>query len=980
MDLLLPSLRLVTTAGNPAAFFNAELDALKAGNVETQLGREEVVPAAQRTQKRPKVRPASQCTSSRRTALLPLPEDVKVLIISGMQGSGVEGYVKKVTQSLKNCGAAVLRIDTDLFVGTRSDECDICKQCALIRPSIRKVHRCTMCPEALNTDWLNAAINREAADIRHSAVFVQGAQKGIIILEGAYVLAVQDYHDIAGDSRWWFTNLNTARCKKEFLLKQGLWKRPHSTTESAHLAEVEKRENHRLWRMFFHEERWAESMSSFVNVDHVVDLDIDLDPKALSPVETFCSKVRLAARVTLPPLVFSGGTIVADSINVDVVSELSGPLATTPMTRRKQRLRVGGEKSRRRHGFGVICTRCKRHSGSELGFAVNWACACRRIRATLRVTRCTTHTQGSESSGLGATSSPRGAGRGPPAAAASRPSASAGAPHGPAPWQQAGYKHPSRHTVLAPPKGEKFHRSVNDNVRVDPRRNGHKNYLGVYMEKKYTDDLEHAVNKCIRHSEFLTVSPDGWSYLTDVGYIIWKNPGLYYQISRHHKPTEAEMMYAIEVSSSRKDRFQVSALSGDRKEFNLMIRAVQGHSGQLGRVLEDNKAFTKIEEVADLSHYSKICHLDTIIGTNAQGLVPGGVKNAGDRAHVYCIPKPPPTDGTLPNEFCKRGTNCVVELDPVAMKENYALFQTSNGTVLIKKSVEVRDILRVTMLGVTRYTLWTNPTEKKMKDVTQKYCVCQMCGTKYSSGTIWCFDNCWLPLTWLGVHQRITHIVDPAERLGELKTIYGIDHKELQLRQDQPGSAIRSLPRGTFTAACHQHGLRSVELAPVGSEAAAKRQRTATKSTSSAYPPPPKPAMAAPQRVVSASAGQSPRGSAAASSSGGTRASASAVLTARPGAVSASAGPQVNGPSPEARALRASLCENLSDYYMAHLNKGAIKQIKGEGAYRSHTERYRADLGYRAKMIQQGVPEWLVFKKTGHTSRLDGVKEDQWTS
>ena len=65
---------------------------------------------------------------------------------------------------------------------------------------------------------------------------------------------------------------------------------------------------------------------------------------------------------------------------------------------------------------------------------------------------------------------------------------------------------------------------------------------------------------------------------------------------------------------------------------------------------------------------------------------------------------------------------------------------------------------------------------------------------------------------------------------------------------------------------------------------------------------------------------------------------------------------------------------------MAHLNKGAIKQIKGEGAYRSHTERYRADLGYRAKMIQQGVPEWLVFKKTGYPSRLDGVKGDQWTS
>ncbi len=143
---------------------------------------------------------------------------------------------------------------------------------------------------------------------------------------------------------------------------------------------------------------------------------------------------------------------------------------------------------------------------------------------------------------------------------------------------------------------------------------------------------------------------------------------------------------------------------------------------------------------------------------------------------------PPPIDGSLPNEFCKRGTNCVVELDPLAMKQHYNLFQTGNGTVLIKKRVELRDILRVTMLGVTRYTLCTQPTEKKMKGVTQASCVCQMCGTKYSNGTIWCYEHCWLPLTWLGVYQRIQHIADPVERKGELLAIYGTDQKELQLR------------------------------------------------------------------------------------------------------------------------------------------------------------------------------------------------------
>ena len=318
-------------------FFQPEQDKLKAGLAETQMGIEEAVPATQRVAKFPKARPMNQHPASRRVMTLKaLSDDVKVLILSGMQGSGVEGYIKHVTQMLKSCGAAVQRIGTDQFLGARSDECDLCKQCAGIR-LIRKVHRCTMCPEALNVDQLNAAINREADVIRASQPFVEGIGRGIIVLEGAFVLAVQEYHDIAVDARWWFSNCNTARCKKECLQKRRQWARPYSKTESEYLAVVEKESNQRLWRLFFHEERWAESMSSYVDVDHVVDLDIDLDPKALSPVETFCSKVRLAAGVTLPPLVFSGGTIVADSINVDVVSESSGPLATTPTTKRKQR-------------------------------------------------------------------------------------------------------------------------------------------------------------------------------------------------------------------------------------------------------------------------------------------------------------------------------------------------------------------------------------------------------------------------------------------------------------------------------------------------------------------------------------------------------------------------------------------------------------------------------------------------------------------
>ncbi len=82
----------------------------------------------------------------------------------------------------------------------------------------------------------------------------------------------------------------------------------------------------------------------------------------------------------------------------------------------------------------------------------------------------------------------------------------------------------------------------------------------------------------------------------------------------------------------------------------------------------------------------------------------------------------------------------------------------------------------------------------------------------------------------------------------------------------------------------------------------------------------------------------------------------------------------LTGPSPEARAHRAYLCRNLKDGYMKKLNQAC----KRRGEHCSHTHRFREDDGYRADMINRGVPEWLVFHSTGHTFRLDGEDGDQW--
>ncbi len=83
---------------------------------------------------------------------------------------------------------------------------------------------------------------------------------------------------------------------------------------------------------------------------------------------------------------------------------------------------------------------------------------------------------------------------------------------------------------------------------------------------------------------------------------------------------------------------------------------------------------------------------------------------------------------------------------------------SANGTIMISKPVRIANILRVTMLGKTAYTLWSRPTPRQMTNATQAFCLCSMCNHKYPNGTIWRFGNCWMPLTWQGVHERLQHL------------------------------------------------------------------------------------------------------------------------------------------------------------------------------------------------------------------------------
>ncbi len=125
-----------------------------------------------------------------------------------------------------------------------------------------------------------------------------------------------------------------------------MWNQPYTKTDIEYLAEIDVNDNHRLWRMFFHEERWAESMASFVDVYHIVDIDVPCGanpPTAAYLYQEFCRKVRRDLGVSLPELFFApGGTIVADSISLGATSASAG---STKSPAKKKGLTWQGKKT-----------------------------------------------------------------------------------------------------------------------------------------------------------------------------------------------------------------------------------------------------------------------------------------------------------------------------------------------------------------------------------------------------------------------------------------------------------------------------------------------------------------------------------------------------------------------------------------------------------------------------------------------------------
>ena len=96
-------------------------------------------------------------------------------------------------------------------------------------------------------------------------------------------------------------------------------------------------------------------------------------------------------------------------------------------------------------------------------------------------------------------------------------------------------------------------------------------------------------------------------------------------------------MFAMELAEV--GRLHVSAVNmNDRLEHNIMLKPAQGHSGRLGKLVDDAKFYETAMHVGNLSHYTKMGYLNSIIGLKAQGLVPGGILGKGNRRTFTASP------------------------------------------------------------------------------------------------------------------------------------------------------------------------------------------------------------------------------------------------------------------------------------------------------------------------------------------------------
>ncbi len=103
---------------------------------------------------------------------------------------------------------AVARLDANRFRGTSIKNCDLCNECKEMKDCGE--FQCHTSAEAIDVDRLNAAINREVSTLFESEAFVDGYQRGVLVVEGSGILAIMQYVSLAEKLVYWVSSNDIA--------------------------------------------------------------------------------------------------------------------------------------------------------------------------------------------------------------------------------------------------------------------------------------------------------------------------------------------------------------------------------------------------------------------------------------------------------------------------------------------------------------------------------------------------------------------------------------------------------------------------------------------------------------------------------------------------------------------------------------------------------------------------------------------------
>ena len=118
------------------------------------------------------------------------------------------------------------------------------------------------------------------------------------------------------------------------------------------------------------------------------------------------------------------------------------------------------------------------------------------------------------------------------------------------------------------------------------------------------------------------------------------------------------------------------------------------------------------------------------------------------------------------------------------------VYISASGAALIPMTIPVKYFDFVVMLHHPRMTIFRQPTLEQLEHVTPgSKLQCRICGliqTPDSRGLQWCLA-CWNPITWRGVQDRHSWLLNAEERKKELQDRYGITPADFHAILGTPG-------------------------------------------------------------------------------------------------------------------------------------------------------------------------------------------------